>query len=78
VAGTVGGEDRMEYTAIGDSVNLAARLESNAKPGQILISERTFEMVKDRIDAKAMGAVRVKGKEEEVGVYEVMSLVGAA
>jgi adenylate cyclase len=78
VAGTVGGEDRMEYTAIGDSVNLAARLESTAKPGQILISERTFEMVKDRIDAKAMGAVRVKGKEEEVGVYEVMSLAGAA
>ena len=78
VAGTVGGEDRMEYTAIGDSVNLAARLESTAKPGQILISERTFEMVKDRIDAKAMGAVRVKGKEEEVGVYEVMSLAGDA
>jgi adenylate cyclase len=52
-------------------VNLASRLESNAKAGQILISERTFEMVKGQIQAKAMGAIRVKGKEEEVGVYLV-------
>jgi len=74
IAGTVGTEDRMEYTVIGDTVNLAARLESNAKSMQILISGRTYRDVKEHVQARPLGEVKVKGKEEAVEVYEVLRL----
>jgi adenylate cyclase len=74
VAGTVGTQERMEYTVVGDSVNLAARLESTAKPMQILISGRTYREVKEVVEAKPLGVLHVKGKEEEVEVYEVLRL----
>ncbi|MDE6601362.1 MAG: adenylate/guanylate cyclase domain-containing protein [Lachnospiraceae bacterium] len=71
VVGNIGCDFRMDYTAIGDTVNTAARLESNAKPGQILISKDVYEAVKDRVDATPIGEISLKGKSKGVYVYQV-------
>lgn len=71
VVGNIGCAFRMDYTAIGDTVNTAARLESNAKRGQILISESVYEAVKDRIRVTPIGEIPLKGKSKGVFVYQV-------
>ena len=71
VIGNIGCDFRMDYTAIGDTVNTAARLESNAKAGQILISEYVYERVKDRVEVNEIGEIPLKGKSKGVMVYEV-------
>ncbi len=74
VVGNIGCDFRMDYTAIGDTVNTAARLESNAKRGQILISSDVYEAVKDRIHANEIGVIPLKGKKDGALVYEVQGL----
>ncbi len=71
VVGNIGCDFRMDYTAIGDTVNTAARLESNAKPGQILISEEVYQAVKDRVEVTEIGVIPLKGKSNDVFVYQV-------
>ncbi len=74
VVGNVGCEFRMDYTAIGDTVNTAARLESNAKKGQVLISDAVYERVKDRIEVEEVGEIPLKGKSKGVFVYSVTAV----
>ena len=69
--GNIGCDFRMDYTAIGDTVNTAARLESNARPGQILISSEVYEAVKDRVTVTPIGEIPLKGKSKGVFVYQV-------
>lgn len=71
VVGNIGCEFRMDYTAIGDTVNTAARLESNAKPGQILISQDVYDAVKDRVEVTEVGVIPLKGKSNGICVYQV-------
>jgi adenylate cyclase len=71
VVGNMGSRRRLSYTVLGSAVNLAQRLEANAPVGGILISQATYDLVKDHVAACGPASIRVKGLDEPVAVYEV-------
>lgn len=76
VVGNIGSDFRMDYTAIGDTVNTAARLEANAPRGTVYISEYVYEAVRDRIQVEEVGEIPLKGKSKGVFVYSVTDVKG--
>src|SRR2546427_12893325 len=72
IAGNIGSERRTDYTVIGNEVNVAQRFESNAGPGQMLITGSTYERVKEFVEVRELGLLRVAGKQDGgVGLHEL-------
>src|SRR6185436_4148876 len=74
VVGGIGDHLRTDYTAVGDTTNLAARLQQIAEPGSVLISESTWRLVHGEVQTEALTPTQVKGKSEPVQVYRLLGL----
>src|SRR5215470_12314546 len=77
LAGNIGSERRTDYTVIGDEVNVAQRFEANAGPGQILITGSTYKWVKEMVEVRDLGLLRVAGKHEGIEAHDVLGWRGA-
>jgi class 3 adenylate cyclase len=78
VVGSIGDNLRMDYSAIGDTTNLAARLQQVAEPGTILVSESTTRLVQGTVRLEALPPIEVKGKTEPVSLYKVIGTLPSA
>lgn len=74
VVGDIGADLKMNYTALGDTVNVASRLQSVAEPGTVLASRAVYEQTRALFDFTELGSIRVKGRAEPVEIYQVLSI----
>src|SRR5262245_44607353 len=73
VVGSIGGDLRMDYTAIGDTTNVAARLQQTAEPGRVTISDATHRLVRGYFDTRAIGDIHLKGRTKPVTAWEALA-----
>ena len=73
VVGSIGSDLRMDYTAVGDTTNVAARLQQAGEPGRVTISEATHRLVRGYFETRPIGGISLKGKAEPVVVWEVVA-----
>jgi class 3 adenylate cyclase len=74
LVGNVGGAEQRSFTAIGDTTNLAARLQASATPGEVLVSATTFEAIRDRAETQPVPPLELKGKAEAVDAYLLLGV----
>ena len=72
IVGSIGDDLRMDYTALGDTTNLASRMESNASPGTVLLSKNTQRLVRDYFELNSLGRIEIKGKGEPQEAFELI------
>src|SRR5262249_54672156 len=73
VVGSIGSDLRMDYTAVGDTTNVAARLQQAAEPGQVTISAATYRLVRGYFETRSLGDLHLKGKAEPVAAWQVVT-----
>lgn len=74
IIGMIGSEKRMEYTAIGDTVNIAKRLQEAATPAQIILSAQTANQIRKHVMLRRMDPLLVQGRREALEVFELLGV----
>lgn len=74
LVGNVGAQWHYQYTAVGDTINVASRICSHARPGEVLVGSNTYDSISDHVMAHALPPLKFKGKSQEITVYQVFSL----
>jgi class 3 adenylate cyclase len=75
VIGNVGATGQRSFAAIGDTTNVAARVQAIARPGQVLLADPTYQRMRDRVRVEPLGPASLKGRTDPTDVYELLEVV---